>query len=120
MEPGGPRELGKSALGGSETVLGSSWFGSLVVLWFGFAWLIVLGSSWDRFGMLLGVFRSFGGHFCAFWGLSSGFRGRLGASLIVNLPFFPSSLLYFYSPTYSLFLPFFPSSPLPFYNSIAL
>ena len=59
MVPGGAAELGKSALGGSKTVLGSSWFGSFFVLWFRFAFLSLLGSSWGRFGVLLVPFSAF-------------------------------------------------------------
>ena len=54
-------------------VLGSSRFGSLVVLWFGIAFLIVLGSFWGRFGEFLGSF------WCFFWllkVLESSFRRR--------------------------------------------
>ena len=41
----------------------SSWFGSLVVLSFGVAFLAVLGSFWGRFGIVLGCS---GGRFGAF------------------------------------------------------
>ena len=40
----------------SKTVLGSSWIGSLVVLSFGIAFLVVLGSFWARFWALRGSF----------------------------------------------------------------
>ena len=56
-EPLGVRE--KSAnrpLGGSRSVLGSSWFGPFFVLPFGFAFLTFLGSSWGGFGPLLAPF----------------------------------------------------------------
>ena len=43
--------------------MGSSWFGSLVVLSFGIAFLAVLGSFWSRFGVVLGCS---GGRFGAF------------------------------------------------------
>ena len=48
-------------MGGSKTVLKSSWFGSLVVLSFGIAFLVVLGSSWGRFWALRGSFWCFFG-----------------------------------------------------------
>ena len=50
-------------MGGSKTVLGSTWLGSLVVLWFEFAsfvWArfgVVFGCSWGRFGAFLGSLR---------------------------------------------------------------
>ena len=43
--PGGAAELGKSARGRSETVLGSSWFGLFFVLRFGITFLALLGAS---------------------------------------------------------------------------
>ena len=75
--PGGAAELGKSALGRSKTVLGSSWFGSFFVLRFGFAFLVLLDASWGRLGSLLAPFWAVlgslglilklpGGHFGAF------------------------------------------------------
>ena len=54
MEPQNTAELCKSALGGSKTVLGSSWFGPFIVLSFGIAFLVVLGSFWGRFWALCG------------------------------------------------------------------
>ena len=45
----------------SKTVLGSSWVSSLVVLSFGIAFLVVLGSSWGRFWALRGSFWCFFG-----------------------------------------------------------
>ncbi len=54
MEPQNTAELCKSALGGSKTVLGSSWFGPFFVLSFGIAFLVVLGSFWGRFWALCG------------------------------------------------------------------
>ena len=59
--PKGTRKLGISTLSGSKTVLKSSWFGSLVVLSFGIAFLVVLGSSWGRFWALRGSFWCFFG-----------------------------------------------------------
>ena len=56
MEPGRAAELGKSALERSKTVLGSSWFGSFFVLRFGYAFLVLFGSSWGRLGALLDLF----------------------------------------------------------------
>ena len=57
-------------LGASKMVLKSSWFGSLVVLSFGIAFLVVLGSSWGRFwsswAPLRVVFGRSGGRFGAF------------------------------------------------------
>ena len=50
-------------LGGSKTVLKSSWFGSLVVLSFGIPFLVVLASSWGRFWPLRGSFWCFFRHF---------------------------------------------------------
>ena len=68
--PGVCRYLWSGPLGGSKTVLKSSWFGSLVVLSFGIAFLVVLGSSWGRFwssgAPLRVVFGRSGGRFGAF------------------------------------------------------
>ena len=59
--------------GGSKTVLGSSWFGSLVVLWFEIASFALLGSFGGRFGVLLGSFWCFFGLLKV---LESSFRRR--------------------------------------------
>ena len=58
---------------GSKTVLKSSWFGSLVVLWFEIASFALLGSFWGRFGVLLGSFWCFFGLLKV---LESSFRRR--------------------------------------------
>ena len=47
----------------SKTVLESAWFGLFFVLPFGIAFLILLDSTWGRFGRLLGSFCAFRGHF---------------------------------------------------------
>ena len=60
---GGRANRGSGPLGASKTVLKSSWFGSLVVLSFGIAFLVVLGSSWGRFWALRGSFWCFSRHF---------------------------------------------------------
>ena len=59
--PGVRTNLWSGLLGGSKSVLGSSWFGALVVLSFGVAFLAVLGSFWGRFGALRGSFLCFFG-----------------------------------------------------------
>ena len=68
--PGGAQIAVLQPLGGSKTVLKSSWFGSLVVLSFGIAFLVVLGSSWGRFWSSWAPLRVFfgrsGGRFGAF------------------------------------------------------
>ena len=51
----------------------SSWFGSLVVLWFEIASFALLGSFWNRFGVLLGSFWCFFGLLKV---LESSFRRR--------------------------------------------
>ena len=59
--PRGARKLAVWPWRASKTVLKSSWFGSLVVLSFGIAFLVVLVSSWGRFWALRGSFVSFSG-----------------------------------------------------------
>ena len=63
--PNGPQGVtanwGLEGPWGSKTVLKSSWFGSLVVLSFGIAFLVVLGSFWGRFWALRGSFWCFFG-----------------------------------------------------------
>ena len=59
--PGVAANWGLADLWGSKTVLKSSWFGSLVVLSFGIAFLVVLGSFGGRFGALRGSFWCFFG-----------------------------------------------------------
>ena len=72
--PGGAAELCKSARGRSKTVLGSSWVGPFFVLRFGFAFLSLLGHSWNRFGSLLV-------YFWAILGSLEPVLGRLGLVL---------------------------------------
>ena len=55
MDPWERMDVGKSGLWGSKTVLGSSWFGSFFVLRFGVDFSTLLGLSWGRFGVLLGL-----------------------------------------------------------------
>ena len=59
--PGVSANWGWAPWGRSKTVLKSSWFGSLVVLSFGIAFLVVLGSFWGRFWALRGSFWCFFG-----------------------------------------------------------
>ena len=81
--PGGTAELGKSALGRSKTVLGSTWFGSFFVLSFGFAFLTFLSSSWGRFGPLLALFWASPAPLGIIWGNSWGhFRPPWGRFLV--------------------------------------
>ena len=51
--------MGNSALGGVKTVLGSTWLGFLVVLWFEIASFALLGSFWGRCWVLPGSFWCF-------------------------------------------------------------
>ena len=59
--PGVSANWGWAPWGRSKTVLKSSWFGSLVVLSFGIAFLVVLGSFSGRFWALRGSFWCFFG-----------------------------------------------------------
>ena len=79
--PGGGGGLGKSAPGVFKTVLRSSWFASFFLLRFGFVFLSVLGSSWDRFGALLGLFWAIVGSLGRVFELSGGHVGAFNFSL---------------------------------------
>ena len=57
--PGARLNLGNRPWEGSKSVLRSSWFGSLVVLSFGVAFLAVLGSFWGALGVVWVLFRRF-------------------------------------------------------------
>ena len=64
--PGVRANLCSGPLGASKTVLGSSGFGSLVVLWFEIASFALLGSFWGRFWCSWGRFGAFGGFLTCF------------------------------------------------------
>ena len=74
--PGVGANYANRPLGGSKTVLGSSWFGPFFVLRFGFVFWSLLGASWCLLGVHLGSF-------WAFWKASWGRFGVSGCILVL-------------------------------------
>ena len=96
--PGSAWIVGNPAPGRPKTVLGSSWIGPFFVLQLGFAFLILLGSSWGRFGSLLaspswallGAFLGRPGlSWARFWALRMAFRSPITLNSHQLLPFNP-------------------------------